>query len=374
MSVRIIPPFRIVSRISDHVRVDPDEVSLRRLRDVVAGKETTFPRAQAMSILQGSDFPNKHRDFQTVLENEIEPEGIRYLAAMNLWRTNTPAAVEILIENTKIRNERVLSGVVKALGRIGDRAALDAVVVAQRDAAGLAAFHARFAATLISHRLGMQGNELPVPSDRDYLELSRDAARAMDFTRASAADAEFCLRSLGADPFGIEFSEQAMYQVRCGRRVLMALFNRDFAGKDTVKKLRERKAFLGVIAARSEETRSYFVKFLLLTSPFGQSDTINILIYSDNGDPVFGGLARVERGRAEFIIRAVSRPGAFPVKIEGTFEDGRLEIKTSLSGVLVQKKRQPIKDSGPKGWNNEGAKPDFGYIKGSRKCFTPYAA
>jgi hypothetical protein len=298
-----------------------------------------------MAILQTTDFPNKHRDFEAVLENEKEPPEIRYLAAIYLGKINTPAVMEILIKNSHVRDERVLAGVMKALGCIANKSALDAISTAKKRAKGLAAMEAEFAATLIAHRVGLEECELPVPETRDHLELDLHCARPLRITRADDTDAEFCLRSLAGQPFGIEFSEHPMYQARCGRNTWMILLNRDFGDINSVKTLEKRKTFLGVVAIRSEETRLYSVAYLLLTSPAKDEDAISILIYRTNGKLTFSGTARVVGNCAEFSILALPQPGAFAVKIEGTFEDGRLDIKTALATTFVQiKKREPIEE------------------------------
>jgi HEAT repeat protein len=165
MSVKIIPPFKVIPRIAEGEIFDPDQLSLKRLRNVVAGKDRSFSRAQAMMLLLASDFPNKHRDFEAVLGNEEEPSRFRYLAAISLGRVNTAAAMEVLVKHSQIRDERVLTGVMMALGRIGDKSALDVVSRVKQQTTGMAASMAKFAAALISHRLGLAGNDLPVPDD-----------------------------------------------------------------------------------------------------------------------------------------------------------------------------------------------------------------
>ena len=155
----------------------------------------------------------------------------------------TPAALEILVRNSQVRDECVLAGVMKALGRIGDRSALDAIVAARKYATGSAAMPAEFAATLIAHRTARKSVRHRLP-DWDLLELELHCARPFRITQADGADAELCLRSLAAQPFGLEFAEHPMYQVRCGRNTLMIVFNRDFAAEASVESLQRRRAFL----------------------------------------------------------------------------------------------------------------------------------
>ena len=147
-----------------------------------------------------------------------------------------------------------------------------------------------------------------------------------------------------------------MYQIRCGRNTSMILLNREFAAQASVESLQRRRAFLGVIAARSEATRSYSVAYLMLTAPAEGKDQIHLLIHRPNGHVVFAGTAHVANNCAAFSIRAVARPGAFAVSIEGTFEDGRLDVPTAWSMRFAQiAKREPIEDRAAEGEPEAGA-------------------
>ena len=350
MSFKRVSAFNFVPTISEDPDCDTGSPSLRRLREIVAGKDETYPRSQSMAMLLRTDFPNKHRDFEAVLENEREPPELRYLAAIHLGTMATPAALEILVRNSRVRDERVLAGVMKALGRIGDRSALDAITAARQYATGAAARQAEFAATLIAHRTGSEEYAPPVAVTASLLELDLHCARPFRVTRADGADAELCLRSLAGQPFGIEFAEHPMYQVRCGRKTSMILLNREFTTEASVESLQRRRAFLGVVAARSEDTRLYSVAQLMLTAPAEGKDEIRLFIHRPNGDLAFAGTAQVAENCAGFSIRAVPRPGAFAVSIEGRFEDGKLDITTALSTRFVQiAKREPIEDRGAEG-------------------------
>jgi hypothetical protein len=345
VSLEIVPPFKVIPRLSGAPTLDADEISLRRLRDAVAGRVLDFPRTRAMALLLESDFPNKHRDFEVVLESQEELPEIRHLAALYLGKINTPSALEILIKSSEVRDEYVLAGVMNALGRIGDEASLDVVSRVEKGATGSAAKQARFAAALIAHRLGLQEHDLPKPNDEDYINVTGSVARPLPITLAHAADAEICLRSLSNQPFGIEFVERPTYQLRCGRSAWMILFNRDFADRDSIRALKERKALLGVVARRSMTTGLYSAVFIVLTSPSESASRLDILVHRTNGDLAFGGSAQIEGDGAEFSIRTASRPGAVPVRLEGTFENGRLDMKTALSAVFASRsKGYPVEE------------------------------
>jgi hypothetical protein len=348
MSIRVVPPFRFVAGISDVLHVDPEEASLKRLRAIVAGKDSTFPQARAMALLQASDFPNKHRDFAAVLEDENQSSAMRCLVAIYLGKTATPTAMHILIRNSGIRDERILAAVMRALGCIGDRAALDAISQAKRNASGQALEQAEFAQLLIAHREGLDDVELAVTQAVEPLTPALQAGRPFSIARADPVDAEFCLRSLADQPYGIEFSEQAMYQARCGRHLWMILLNRNFAERNSTGKLQHQRAFPGMVALRDAETGLYAPMYLMLTAPAPDRQAVNIRVYGTSGYLAFAGSAMVKDNRADFSIVAVRRAGAFPVKLEGTFEDGRLDIHTALSTPFITSgQREPSELVGP---------------------------
>jgi hypothetical protein len=345
MPVNIALPFEPIQGISRELIFSPDQIDV--IRNVAAGRDTSFSRTQALELLQSSSFSDKVRDFQLLLENGQESSEIRHLAARGLYKANTPEAVNILIENSQVQNERVLATVMKGLGRIGSENALEAIASLRERTTGVAVFQAEFAAALISHRLGLSGNDLRVPGNSEYLQPTSDTNRSFQVTRPSEDEAQVCLRSLADQPFGIEYSGNNLYSIKCGRNNWMLVLNQEFSNQDTVQILQSRKAFPGVIAAKYEETGLYSTAFLLFTSPTDQPNILNLLVHRATGEQVFGGTAQVEGSKANFSIRSISRPGGFPVNVEGSFEGGSLNFETTLSGTQVQERRHPIKVRSP---------------------------
>jgi len=335
MPLKRIPPFHFVPRIADMQHVDPDTVSLKRLRDIVVGKDTSFPASRAMALLYASDFPNKHRDFAGVLEDEKQPSELRYLAAIYLGKITSPAALQILTHNSNVRDELVLSGVMRALGCIGDRSALGAISEAKQHAHGLAMVQAEFAQTLIEHRAGLHELELSNMEQPEHLTQDLNDCRPFEIIPSNYSAAELCLRSLADQPYGIEYSEQSMYQARCGRNNWMVLFNRDFAEKNTTAKLRKQLTFLGTVALRDAESGLYSPIYLILTAPAIDKQEVNILVYRTAGRLVFTGSAVINDNQAEFSIMAVRKAGAYSLHVEGVFEDGRMEIRTAMSTPFI---------------------------------------
>lgn len=318
----------------------PDS-SLDHLKDVVVGRATTIPRARAMTLLSNFAFPEKDRFYASLLEDQSETPRIRRLAAMCLERVQTPAALASLIKNTQIRDEEVLSAVLMALGRRGNQAALEAILRVEDKVTAFIATQARFAAALVSHRLGLPGNDLPFPDSKEFLEPTTRDVSPIQINLAGESEAEMSLRALDRVLLEIEFARECIYQVRCERVIHMVAFNQDFTGANDFKKLIQRKALLAVVTTRSAESKAHYVTWLVLTSPVKQANAFQILISRPDGQLIFGGTGRITERNAEFSIRAVARPGGNPVQLEGTFNDCKLEIKAGFFAKAGLKRRQP---------------------------------
>lgn len=319
----------------------PNQINLDKLRAAVAGRDPSFPRSEAMALLVTSKASNKEEIFEALLFNESEETDIRYLAGISLGRINTPAAIDALVRSSHIRNDQVLAGVMQALGRIGGERALDIALRVKDESTGYAAAQARFAAALISYRLGLPTNDLPVPNASSYLKLSPIGTHPISFSLASKKDAELYLRLLTNQPFGIEYADQPIYQIRCEPRTMMIVFNKSFAGERAVRKLASRRALFAVVATWFEETKTYCPSLLVLTSPAIESEALNILVPRPTGELIFGGTGRIHNDRLEFSVHAISRPGAVAVVFEGTIMDGQLDITNAQSAITRQKNRQP---------------------------------
>jgi hypothetical protein len=357
MSLKIVPPFKLALRVPDDGAADSDELNLRRLREVVAGRDASIPRRAAMALLLSSGAPDADQDLAAVLENDREPGRIRYLAALALAEIDTPAARDTLVRNLSVSNARARAGVLVGLGRVGGAAELEAVSRLSDDSP-----EGRFAAALIAHRLGAGGHDLPVPDESDLATLGDDA-RPMEWQQPAPAEVELCLRDLAGVRFGVELAREPASEIRCGRRMLLALVNRDFAGPDSVARMRERKALAGVVAMKNETDGRYSISLLILTAPDGKEDGFRLLLYRTSGDLVYAGSVRASASPAEFSLRAVARPGVCPIRLDGLIRDGRVEIRTALAATHVLTPRRPTEGSGPR-----AAVPRAGATGSDRGC------
>ncbi len=320
--------------------IDPLKAGVPELRDAVAGR-SQLPRGAAMGALAESGYPNKHRDFQAVLENPDEPRLYRRIAAVQLARIGTPAAEEILRHNADIQDPAVLAEVAAGLGRIGGAEALDAVLRAKDRLPGELAREAEFAAELIAHRLGLEQGYAAGCDDVEFVEPPSGCANPMRFRPARRGEIEQALIHLARDPFGIELADTPMFKIECEEETWMLLLNREYAGASAVERLSGRRALAAVAATKLNAEEDCHSALVVLTSPAKRGSGLEIRLFEPGGQLEYAGTGEIEGKSLRFSIRAVKRPGAAPVRISGRFGEGGLEIEQGVSASRVIPKRHP---------------------------------
>jgi len=323
-----------VTRIDGRFGLDPDRVSLARIRRAIAGGDAELPAARAMTLLFDSDFPNKHRDFEKVLADDAAPELLRRVAAAYLGRMQTPEAVEILVQQLDIRDELVLSSVVRSLGASGGRRALETLDALERDLPASVYDEVVVARTFIAHRIGVEGAERPTSSEIAFIDVDERCSGKLGVMAADRNDTELCLRALGRRPFGIELAENAI-QVRCQRRVWLFLPNHLYSTHSALGGLASHRAILGLVASRVQATGLYSLAYVLLATPL-EDGTIRVVATRTNGQMTFGGSARLDERGLHFSLRAAARPGAFAIGVDGTWANGELRVERAVAGFTAE--------------------------------------
>ena len=115
-----------------------------------------------------------------------------------------------------------------------------------------------------------------------------------------------------------------MVSVACGSTIYTVSLNEEFAAADAIGRLQSAKAVFGAVAVPSPETERHSVAFLALTTP--SAGGLEILIVRPSGAEVLAGVARPGGSEVEFTLRAVRRPGAAGIAIEGGFDGTLLRI------------------------------------------------
>ena len=172
------------------------------------------------SVPRPSRTPAQLREVLT--GRRVADPGSRRAAAIDLAHANDPGAQDVLISALSSEPDpRVRSGIVKALGWIGDADAYRPLL-----AAG-----AGFAARLVAHRHGLAASDLPALELPDTLPPPPAAmAKTIEITTPSAAAARICLDSVASRSFGLSIDQSGLRVLRCARTEWMLLVSRDLAG------------------------------------------------------------------------------------------------------------------------------------------------
>jgi hypothetical protein len=330
-------------RVSHPLPANLTGAELEEIRSVVVGTRVSMPRPQAMALLIESDAPGKEHDFQAVLANDTEPIGLRLLAASHLGRIDTEASEKMLIAHADVPVESLRTVVMLALARIGRKVAQRALTPARESGLIPRGPASDFAAMVIAHRLGTDDHALSRPMDEAILEAPDGTGQLISVRRADEEHAVFGLRSLAREPVGVEFDESSVLEIRCGRRSLLLLVNRDLTGRRAAPRLAERPNILGALARLNQETGLYYPALLALTSP-GSSGEFSIAIYRLTGAVIFRGAGHVVNDRALFSLHAIARPGALAIRLEGVLAAGTIQLTKGIVAVSGEAPRSVMTD------------------------------
>ena len=312
--------------------------------DIVLGKDKSFSRSIAINMLPSSKVPDSANLLNKVLETDTEKQEFRRLAAIGLWRLNSNKAIGHLKNALKTVKAPVpLIAVVKCLGRVGDDETLKAIMRIGQTAQGVLASQASFAASLISYRLGLEGNDLPMPSQ--FYGIPRSTSQKIKFTVASKKESEQFINCLAQEPYGIRISNKTPIQFSCPGGGWMIGFNSDVAGANALMILRQRKTFLGIVAAKHSEDNRYSASYLIFTSPHSEEARIDILISRITGEICWAGTTTsITARQAKFLIKTAGRLGIMPLELEGYVRaNGEISITNGSVASRVNEKRCPEK-------------------------------
>lgn len=322
--------------------VPQQKISGDKMIAITLGRDTSFPRSAAMTMLRVSDSRDKINIFNELLIDEREAPRVRYLAAENLYLLNTADARMSLMEaSRKVKNPEAQVCIVKSLGRIGKEDALNEIIRIKEGADGVLLHHAQFAASLIAHRFGLDGHDLSVP--KKMLKIPADEAAPVDFLHPQKEEAELCLKSLQTEPFDMEFSVHSMRQLNCRGLRWMLVMNKQYVQANSFNSLKKRKTLLGAMASKSMENNTYSIAYLMLTAPSSDGKNVDIFIPRVTGEHGFVGKATPQRGgEAKFVVKSSDQVGIFPMETKGRFTTGgELELESVVSAVRVKRKRTP---------------------------------
>jgi hypothetical protein len=234
----------------------------------------------------------------------------------------------IMKYSLRINSELLLSSILKSLARICDRHSLKVVLPHIENNSDHIRKLARFAASVISYRHNIEGNELERPKDSDFLSLGSIKKQIVISISNSSIRHKYD-----------EFIEKKYYQLQLDDRLslelsfsnptqpyeLSILFDQDLVRKG-FRKLVERKALVAIAVSKLNERQQNYARYLVFSSPSKTSkNAADILVTDIDGDICVCGSMEIEKTIA-ISLRSV-RSFGIPVIIKGSFDGNTIQMR-----------------------------------------------
>lgn len=303
------------------------------LRGIVLGHSTRFERRMAVALLLHSNSPEREEILASVATNPRETPQECSSAVIALGHIASSKAELLLTQILDKVPDSVLADAIRSLGRIGSPSALISIDQQLASPTPAVADAARFAGTLIAHRLGLPGHDLLIPSGDKLLTVRPEESRSIDVTKVSADEAQQILKSIADEAYGIDFGDGTLTQLRCGTDVHTVCINRRVVGPQSTRIVFQRKMLLALVALQSREGDGHSVSYIILSSPSPGRDTIDLLAPRCTGRPALAGSGHVSNREIHLSLRSIDRPGARAVALDGTIADGQLAISQAIVAI-----------------------------------------
>ena len=320
----------------------PEVGDVAGLRDVLAGRTQDMTREAALSRLR-SKVPLSEDDVaavRTTMATADESARVRYQAALDLGRVGTSAAREALESSLDVDDGFVLRGIVRSLGHVGDRAALQAIRQVRHRVDVRS--QADWAVSLLAYRLREPGDELGFPERKDLLGVERGRAAEIQIQAVDAQESRQAITDVAKSNPHLRLSAAGGVGFRCGARQLLYLWNAEVASREAIRGLRTRKGLLGVVVELfSGEGEQWAIDFYFFAQPGTQEGIVELLGVTTTGTVVLAGLGEFEGDRVHFRLQTVEHPGAVPFDFEGVIDDGHVRFERALAGRRRVEKLAP---------------------------------
>jgi hypothetical protein len=281
---------------------------------------------------------------EKVLHDRSRPAGERVMAVADASLASAAWREDVLIEACNDPDDAVCAAAVAALGRVGAHAAREPLLRVARNRSASVAARARFAAFLMSHRLGLPGeDELDIPSPARPRPAQHPATtEALDVLMVEPAEAETCIRSLASQPLALRLSAKYLARAECEQRSLIVGFNSDIIdGHVRLADLARRKCILGAVAQKHPNLDSYFYHAVLLHSPSSRPQRPNLLGFRLSGECLLTGTAQFRDEEVGFSFASPDEAGMLAVKAEGVATRRGIEMAPMIVTITPPFSQSP---------------------------------
>lgn len=330
MTDRLDLIFQSSHRLTEEAMASLTAADVERLRSIASGDEPSLYRAHAMDALARVAIPDVVPVLAEIVGNTDEDAAIRATAAMQLARTGSPEAEDVLLRNLSTATDLVVVlRLLSALARIGTVFSLSELDQVVRDRQPAVSQLAAFSRSVIAYRAGLTGYEVPAPAAEDLLELDREHAAQIMVGRASAHEIRATLADLRHDDFGVALSNSVGLRIECGLTRLFMTVSDDFVRRGLDGILR-RPMVPALVAQRAPSDGSYSIRMILLAGPDGDGK-FHVALHRTDGYPVmFGGGVADDEG-ARFELRSVRGRGSFAAVVRGRLHGSEIVFTEAAS-------------------------------------------
>jgi hypothetical protein len=330
MSVRL-PPFRIGDDSGETDRI-PRSITLARLREALEGRDAFVTQSAALRLVAASDLPDKYAVLAQAARNQDLGIEERRQAIILLAYANVAESQPVLLEALAGADAAVRAAAAKGLGWIGSAAAYEPLVTAMRGAANHVARQAEWAARLIAHREGLPAPELQALRTTDVVDFAGER-QPIQIAPARPERMRLCLDAIARHDFRLRLAPASARELKCARNDWMLLLTEDANRHPGA--LADRRSIAAAIALFIAEDNNFSIAMIALVEPGGR-----LVVCRSTGEALFAGELS-ERPDATFSLQALTRPGAFPLMVEGSVKDGTLDFRQAIAGSITVPKRRP---------------------------------
>lgn len=331
LSPRIKEIFSLKHHIPRDLKLSASNLqNLNQIASEEALNVSRGDRIKALWILARKGGVDECKTIGKVLCNKKENPLIRAAAATNIALCPAKDAEKQLIGNLSISDDIVLSKTVKSLGAIGSKKALNALGKITAVKIPLVKRQIAFAKTLISYRLGLDKNTLKFVSGpkRQIDKMPKNEVFPLQINKAGSKEISDCLQLMEGSNYRVNVSDSLGFKINCGRSQYFLLFEKNWTDNNYLSLLTQRKYLAGLLALKSEESGTYSVQSMILTSP-RTPETLDIMVCRTDGELLYSGQGQIKRGAMDFSITDIERIGSVPLKIAGMLAEKTTEFRES---------------------------------------------
>ena len=279
---------------------------------------------------------------QAVLDNPNQSARSRRLAVSHLRRQQQPENQELLLKTFDDRDPALFSKIVQSLAMTGDEEALSRLEQAEPPVDDFAARSLNFAKVFLSHRLRLERNLIPIPSDSAFVEVSDGIA--FEVTNAEPGAMADALTEIESDLPTLSLAVEGAARLSCRSTELFLVFIKEFEPTGTLETIKERSALPLVILRNDLSIGTFFIDQFLFTQPADANGNVALLGTRPNGELTCAGTIQVSDREFTFNLRSVDTRYAPAIDVEGSYDSVQKEFRFSkayTSTRIAAKENRP---------------------------------